>query len=362
MRAPITIWRYVLTDAAKHTVLALSGLCIVIVVVLLTRRIDELLAAGVGLATCARLAVAIIPTYLALALPTATAFGAILTLSRMSADGEILGLRAAGIGVAQLVWPLLALGLIGAGACAYVTFDLERRSNHHMKTLMLDALKSNALVAPGRLRGVCDTQAIYVEALGDADCPLRGVFMGDTNDASAPYYVSARCGEIIDAPTSDGSLVLDMRDGTIELGGAGAYYRRASFDRAKAHLDLSRTLFQPKRLQHYLMWELIDDVPGDRFSRGEIAAELHRRVAVPVGVLLASLIGLPLGLVSPRAGRPAGAAMALAIMGPYWIAVGAAELLASGLGALAPVAVWTPNLALAVLLGALLRRARRVAD
>jgi lipopolysaccharide export system permease protein len=359
MLAPRILWRYLLRDVSQHILLAIAVLAVVLVVAGLLQRLDELIAVGAEPVVLLQLSAIILPSYLVLAVPTALVFGALLAFGRMCGDGEIIAMRAAGISVMQLVPPLLLIGAITAGLGAYITFDLEPRSHYQMKTLLRSLLKSTSLIEPGRIRRVRDAQTIYVDSLGDESCPLRGVFISDFTDPARPFYMTARCGEISSNSAETRGLALDLTDGTIDFAGIDEHYRRASFVRGATELDLSGTLFQSKRLQHYPMEELFGDEVRERFKAPAISAEVHRRLAIPAGSLLLALLVLPLGISAPRSGRSAGALIALLVMGPYWGGMTAAQLIAENDLVPGWVAMWAPNVVLAGLVIWLLRRASR---
>ena len=61
------------------------------------------------------------------AVPVSFLLGALLAVRRLSADSEILAMRASGMGSQQLLKPLLVLGVLFAVLSAYLTIFVEHR-------------------------------------------------------------------------------------------------------------------------------------------------------------------------------------------------------------------------------------------
>src|SRR5512145_324987 len=131
MVAPWILWRYILRDMLVHVALGLGAIALLLVVGNALRFLQDLVDTGVALSGLGALLWAILPSYFSYAIPTALVFGVLVTFGRMSSDGEIVALRASGISVRRLLPPVLALGLAGALACAWLLAETEPRSSYH---------------------------------------------------------------------------------------------------------------------------------------------------------------------------------------------------------------------------------------
>ena len=135
MVAPTLLWRYILRDVLLHTGLGLLLFSLVLVVQNLIRSLGELLATELSVGVLLQLVAIVLPSYLAYAIPTSLLFGVLITFGRMSADGEVIAIRASGVSVAGLLPPVLAIGAICAGVTGYLLFELEPASRQRMKSL-----------------------------------------------------------------------------------------------------------------------------------------------------------------------------------------------------------------------------------
>ena len=125
MVAPRLLWRYMFRDILLHALLGLFAIVLLLVVSNLLRFMEDLAAAGVGLSGLTELVMVILPAYASYALPSAILFGVLLSLGRMSADGEIVAMRASGLSAARLLPPALALGAVAAVAATYLLFEVQ---------------------------------------------------------------------------------------------------------------------------------------------------------------------------------------------------------------------------------------------
>lgn len=358
MVAPRILWRYILRDTFLHSMLGLTAFTLLLVVMNVLRFLEPLLAAGVGASGLLDLAGIVLPSYLPYAIPTSLLFGVLLSFGRMSADGEIVAMRASGVSVPGLLPPILLLGAIAASATAYLQFEVEPQSNHRMKSLVRDLARSVKVIEPNEFRSLGGQRIVYVESTGDPPCELRGLMIGDFSDPRRPFFVAARCGNILDTQSA-GGLALDLLDGSIHLeDDGGERYRRVRFARMRTELDISRYLERQKKPRNYTLLQLFD--LDARFERGEepelrgdlgqtgVRIQIHRRIAFSLASVLLAVLAVPLGIQPLRSGRSAGALTAIGLMALYWVLFSVGETAAEG-GMAAPwLALWAPNAMVAV--------------
>ncbi len=367
MVAPAIIWRYILREIFVHSVLGLSVFTLVLVAGNTLRILEQLLAAGIGLGQLSRVVALILPSYMAYAIPTSLLFGVLLTFGRLSADGEIVALRAAGVSVLHLVPPVLLLGTVATLATGYLLFDLEPRSRVAMKQLVRKMASAVRLVEPGKFRNL-GTHILYVHEQGDGVCPLRGVLIGDFSDESRRTYISAACGRVENSEGEEGIDLL-LTDGSIHFSEASAErYRRIRFGTMEATLDVSAYLDLSRKARDFTLAELLEldarfeggEVPEFRGGTREVVmTQIHRRLAFPFASIVLAIVSVPLGIRPLRSGRSAGALAAIGLMGIYWLLFTAGEI--AGERAYVPpwLGMWSPNLILFASGALLLRRTVR---
>jgi lipopolysaccharide export system permease protein len=352
---PAILWRYILREVALYTLLGLAALALLFVAANLLKDLELLQVVGGDPHILARLLLVILPAYLTYVVPAALLCGVLLALSRMSADGEIIAMRASGLGLGALLPPVAALGVASVAITAFVSFELEPRSHHELKLLRRELLSTHSIITPGRVRPLGTGRTLYVAETGNAGCPLKGVVISDFRERERPYYVAATCGSVVDLDTQ-GVVALDLLKGAVHISHLGAdRYDRIEFARSQVEVDLDELEFFRKRLSHYRFDELLADAKAGDYPPVRVRTEIHRRLAFPLCGLLLALLAIPLGIRPVRRGRSAGTLVAVAVMALYWCVFTAAQLAADG-GLVPPWSLWLPNAAVLVLAAALLRR------
>lgn len=368
MVAPRLLWRYILVDVLLHTLLGLFAITLLLVVQNMLRFLEDLIAAGVGIDALAQLIALVLPAYVAYAIPTALLFGILLSFGRMSADGEVIAMRACGVSVPRLLPPALALGVLAALISGYILFDVQPRARHSMRAMVRQLAGSLDVIEPGRFL-VFGDRLLYVHELGDSTCPYQGVLVGDSGDGERSFYTAARC-----ASLSSGSggheLAFALRDGSIHLRDPDpTRYRRIQFETMRLSIDISRYSDPPPGARDLLFSELLaakrrplDDPERARLAGKDgtwIDVQIQRRIAFPFASLLLAVIAVPLGIRPVRAGRSMGALTAIAVMALYWLLFSLGEMAAEqGIGP-AWLGLWTPNAVVLVLGIWLVRRVSR---
>lgn len=351
-------------DILLHALLGLFAITLLLVVANLLRFMEELAAAGIGLSGLGQLVLVILPAYASYALPTALLFGVLLSFGRMSADGEIVAMRASGISATRMLPPALALGLVAAIGAAYLVWEVQPKAGMRMRTLVRQLAGSIQVIEPGRFMDLGD-KLVYVHSLGDSSCPLQGVLIGSATEGDRSFYASARCGELDNDPSGH-TLGFILHDGSIHFRDPDpSRYRRIRFQTLRTVADVS-TYTDPKPGASQLtLTELfeVSRLPADsaeqkrlngRWGNG-LEVQIQRRLAFPLASLLLALIAVPLGIQPLRSGRSAGALTAVVVMAFYWLAFSVADM-ASTRGYVPPwFGFWLPN-TLALLTGILLMR------
>src|SRR5688500_12052277 len=136
MVAPWILWRYLFRETALHLLLGLALFGVVLAAAGLLQRLADLVQVGASPWMLLRVSAIILPSYLPYAVSTALLFAVLAVLIRMSSDGEIVALGAAGIGPYRLLPPILLLALLTSAVSAYVAFELEPRSHYQMRALL----------------------------------------------------------------------------------------------------------------------------------------------------------------------------------------------------------------------------------
>lgn len=289
-----------------------------------------------------------LPRIFVFSLPMAMLLAVLVGVGRLATQGELIGMRSAGVSPRRIFWPVLlcAVTLGGLGLlCSHVLRPLGVARQADLRREVLRTQDLNREIDPGVFFDRLPGAVLYARRAGES--PQGRVFEGillhrESPDGRTTDLLLAKRGRgVFDRDTGRRTLLLDQGEWHI--------FRPASVDS-----------YSVVHFEHYTLPFPADavfqavaagDVGGDpdelvgwdlqRF-RARLAAELrqapdqgmsavlkarlrnaslewHRRWALPVASIILALAGFPLAARSRRGGRFSGLAQALMIIVVFWL-------------------------------------------
>jgi len=324
-----TINTYIIREIAATTVM---GICLFTVLVLISRILrlaDMVLNKGVPLTDIGLLFLYTMASYLVLTIPFSFLMAILIAFGRLSADSEIVAMKASGIGLAQMLRPTLTLASGIVLITALMSNYLAPASNNAFRNKLFEIASSKASIGiqPQVFNSDFDDIVLYTAAMDDQTGILSGLFISDERLKTDPAIISAHNGQII-SDTKRKTLTLHLEEGSIHresLVDGEKAYQVIAFQTYDVNLDLggamTQTRQQYKKLNQLSSIELIKgrNTQDDRIHRLRYEVELLDRLILPLTPLLFALIGVPLGIQSTRSGRGGGFAIGLVIFLVYYV-------------------------------------------
>lgn len=340
---------------------------------------------GVAFGQIATVFVAIIPTFLEIALPMATLLGVMLAFARLCGDSEIVVMKASGIGLARFLKPLgafaITVGLIGL----FVSSVLRPWGFDTLSNALFDIARSKS--TSGLSEGVFNKLGnitLYAEKIDYASGDLAQVIVDDKRDSSQRKVVLAKRGKIV-ADAGSQTISLLLADGVAHESVDGKYSRTAftsnslNVDPAELRNDkkgLTARELSTSRLREvikeYKMLLRQGDEPeievyGQKLQRQELQKKFRRakveygqRLSLPFASVIMAFIGFAIGIMSPRTQRTWGAGFAatlgLVVFMLYYGIFSLGLALADGGKIHVGVALWMPNIVAAIIAVILVRK------
>lgn len=371
----------------RECLIYLGTALLICVTVLFTLRLlkfaDLIINKGVATSQILMVFVAIVPTFMEIAIPLAVLFGVMLAFSRLSGDSEIIVARASGISVAELLRPAIYVGL----ACSLVALMLSlyvRPWGFRQLSLSLFDIARTRSTA-GLNDGVFNELGgitLYAQQIDDASGQISRVLIDDRRNEDSRQIITAEGGRIL-SNAADRSIIFDLRNGFIHSGD-GRSYSVTQFNSNNLVMstdevfnpDAQLTTIRPREMQFRELQEHIDHSriqsaasvaaklleqqsadppsptkkhskdPTRELIKGQL--EMYQRFAIPISSTVLALIAVPLGIHSPRTHRTWGAGLSLGF--GLLVFIGYFGLLTIGNAlaekqALSPLlAAWLPNL------------------
>jgi LPS export ABC transporter permease LptF/LPS export ABC transporter permease LptG len=360
---PRLIDRYVLREVVPPF---LVGLLLVVFVLLMNHVLllaDLFIDKGVPAAQVFRILALLVPSILVFALPMAVLMGILGGLARLSSDSEIVALRSLGIGPGRLARPLLVFGFCGFLLTLPLALVLAPRANDAWVRTMTDSVLARVplRVEPLEFNETLPGLVFLVQDVG-RDQAWHNVFAWMNEDPSHPRLVMARWGRVRLFP-DERRAVLELLDGIAYSGPLASPGEDTvtTFDRLEEEIDVAGlfpSVAKEKRVREKDIGELVRDLraleaaaPASGPASRQIRAhriEIHKKFALPAACLIFALLGLPLGVMTGRAGRTGGFSLGLAIILLFYGLITAGEQAAMDGRVSAFVGMWGPDIVMAI--------------
>lgn len=317
--------------------------------------------------TVAYLFALVLPQVIPLTIPLGVLVGTLLTLSRMSTDGEITAMRAGGVPGWRVVPPILGFGFLMMLLAAGSSLWLKPWSMREFYRVESD-LAGHELTAdiqprvweeqfPNMILYVADNQPGQVTRLKHlfmADVtPPEERKAGSTDRGDTPRITVATDALGV-ADARHNRIQLEMRDcETYEIDKDNNYHISGA-PLCDQGLEAQKKEANPVRPSGEMdtrpLYRVSYKTPGiDQVDLLDDRQELHTRFAIPLACMLLALSGIPLGVTTRRSGKSLAVVLTVVIGLAYWIGLVSCISLARQ-GTLRPeIAVWIPDAVFAVL-------------
>lgn len=365
-----TLHRYILLQVVAPFAGGLALFTFILLIARIMRLVELVVNRGVPLSEILLLFSYILPAFLEVTVPMALLLGVILAVGRLSADSEIIAMRASGVSLYQIAAPILLLSLLVLAGSFQLSLHARAWGNAALKTGIFDLARTRATA--GLKEQVFNDDfaglVIYTEEIEPAGNRLSRIMISDQRSGADANTVVASHGELI-ADQEEQTLNLRLFDGTIFTDAPRRHtYDRTDFEVYDVLLDIGEALGnlpnREKAANELPLLELRDRIAsleaGQEPNLRE-RTELARRYAVPFAAVIFAVLGIPLGLQPVRAVRSRGLAVSLGVILVYYLLLAGAEALAQNGRVPVIPALWTPNLVLGLAGVVLFYRAAREA-
>jgi LPS export ABC transporter permease LptG/LPS export ABC transporter permease LptF len=347
------VFREIVASALLGTLLATF--------VLFLQRVDKyfelLVRSSARVETVAWLFALALPPVLPLTVPFGVLVGILIGLGRMSTDGEVTAMRAAGVSSRAVIPPVLTfafLAMLVAGASSlWLTPRAIRQSIEILNKLEAEQLTAD--IQPRIFEEQFPNTILYVGDVKPGRLAVWGnIFLADLTPpekrsiglgekAQGPRITVAR--EAIAIPdVPHNRIQLSLRDASTHEVDKDGVADDSSYPRGDQVLEAA----PPAQVRARAFSEMNTGELRHYSRTGpdwvEARIELHQRMALPLACIMLALVGIPLGVSSRKGGKSAGYVTGL-FLAFFCYHLSFITLIGVAKQHVIPVeaAVWTPN-------------------
>jgi lipopolysaccharide export system permease protein len=361
--------------SVSTTCLAAVGLLAFVLMLanLLRDLLGPALSGQIAFGTFVQLVGLLLPYVAPYALPAGILTGVLLVLGRMSAQHEITAIRAAGLSLRFVAWPILLLGLIGSGLTLLATFHYMPRARTAYKQIIGEAVQRNPLsfIVPKTFVREFPGVVLYVgEKRGEE---LRDFWVWQV-DRQHRVRAFARADEgLFDYDVDANTLVLTLRHVVVENRNEddpedfSRSPTTSAFEEFPVQLQLDQLFGRQVRQQklsemtlHQLLgeWRRLS-APEEAEARTRVAITISEKASTAVAVLAFAFLAVPLGIKVSRKETSANLGVAVMLMLAYYFSTVVITWLDKYPALRPDLLVWLPVLTFFALGGWLFRRVGR---
>ena len=351
------ISRYIFLELIPPFFLGLFVFTFVMLTNALIRLLDLFITKGVGFGMTMKILGLSIPFLLVMTIPMSLLLAVLSAFSRFSSDSEITAMKASGISIHRMMPPVILLAFLTYAVSSFIYIGVLPNTNLMLKQLRYDIIRTKASV--GIKPHVFNTDFIHLviyinESLQNPDI-MKGIFIADNRNLEQPIIIVAKTGkEIINPKSNTVGLRLEHGCSHELLKGKRFRYSTTPFDTMDLNLDMS--IFQQSTVAksdremtiEELLQKAKDNEQHGRKSNSQWV-EIWKKTSLPFACFIFALLGVPLGITTPRGSKSASFATSIGLILVYYILLTGGTGLADK-GILSPfLATWAPNFLLGIL-------------
>ncbi|WOO43745.1 LptF/LptG family permease [Rubellicoccus peritrichatus] len=279
----------------------------------------------------------LIPGVVPYALPLGLLFATLLVLGRLSAQSEILAMKAAGLSLWRIAAPILLIAILGTGLALIIGFYYAPLADSTYKKKLTNIVRNDPLRFIQQRTFIKDFPGFVIYVDSRSGNELRDFYIWElTEDGKVHIFVQGARGNI-NYSEEDDAIILTIIEGTGEQRKADDAENLqdtipvVSYENASVSLSLDRILGseeQNQKLSLMTLDELLDkrrlaiQAPSSDESLTEqmnVQVAIQKKVAFSFSVLSLCIFAIPLGIKASRSETYANLGIALALALVYFM-------------------------------------------
>ncbi len=340
---------YIIREISSLFLLGIVLFTLVLLMGRLIKLTELVVSRGVPFADVSKMILYLIPSFLTYTIPMAFLLAVLLAFGRLSADNEIIVIKASGISLFQVMPPVLFCALVAALFAFGVSSIGAPWGNSAFRELSLQVLTKN-IAATIREKTFWDDIpgiVMYTDHYEEKNKQLTGVVIHDGRNQVRPMTIFARDG-VISGASGSNALLLSLQNGSIHMAGKDGLYRLVYFGEYSMTVgDKENSTPQARNESDIWLTDLIrqmNDPALPAALRLRHRIEFHSRITFPCASFVFAILAVPLGIQNRRSGKSGGFAISVLIILSYYVMMSVAKSFPERGLLPSSIALWLPNL------------------
>ena len=311
--------------------------------------IDLIFSMNISLADFIRLCFFISPKLLLFSIPMASSIAVILAFARLVNDNEIIALKAAGVSLYKMLPPVIIFATCTALSTGFIATKFIPAGSLAMHNLFvkLATEKINNGIQAKRFSDNTGNLILYVNKVNLETKQWQGVYLSDLRDKNHPITILAQGGSLT-PHMEDMYLSMNLHNGSLHRENS-TITQTINFRDYTINVPVqapksisSQNLSKSSMTQTTLLRSAAKFKAGSN-KRAHFLSEYHKRLALPAGCFILTLLGFSLALRSRPGQRNSALPLGIGFFLLYYISLTMAENLS--IDTIIPVGLimWLPN-------------------
>lgn len=347
---PKILDRYIIKEVMSFVALAVAALTIMLIVRTLFELTDMLINKKVAWLYVVQLLFYRLPAYLVLTFPMSLLASSELAIGRLSTDGEITAMRAAGISLRRIVIPFVIAALVISILSFLINDHIVPEANRaHQNIMRENVLKRGpSYIRRNVFFRDAENRYFYVNRFDEKNMVMQDIMVYEFTGEKSPRTITAKKGKWVNNTwkLENGTIYNYDEKGEITYEMSFATMDIIVKEDLQKFFKNQRT---PQEMNSKELRQQISILQQAGADTKNFEVDLHMKYSVPLSGLIFVLLGVPLGLQVKRGGKSAGIIISIVLILVYYIFVSTTRSFGKG-GMLTPLlAAWLPNIIFAIL-------------
>jgi len=316
---------YILKEFFHSFILSIVVFTFVLLVGNVIRLADLVINKGVEILSVIKLFLFLVPWLLSFTLPIAALTGVILTFGRFSTDGELIAMKASGVSLYRISFPIIMLGIIFSFTAFLLNDQVSTNSSYASRKVIKEIGMHNptAYLEEGTfIRGFENYIIFIYEIRGNR---LKNIRIYQPQEGKPTRTIIAERGELNTIPAKN-IVELKLFNGTSEEPSPtepDSFYK-LNFKTYFMTLDLTKIFKREKidkKTREMSVNELRQEIAKyveQKIDPLPLYVEIYKKINMSIASFVLILIGIPLGIRAHRSEKSIGFGISLILFALYW--------------------------------------------